>query len=78
MLTKETNKLSLQGHRAFRARMAVECYLDYRKSSVLHQALDKAGVKNIYYESPGTAHEWLTWRRDLYQFALLLFPGAGK
>ena len=35
--------------------------------------LDKAGVKYIYYESTGTAHEWLTWRRDLYQFAPLLF-----
>jgi enterochelin esterase-like enzyme len=45
---------------------------------VLHQALDKAGVKNSYYESPGTAHEWLTWRRDLKEFAPLLFRGAGK
>ena len=35
--------------------------------------LDKAGIKYIYYESPGTAHEWLTWRRSLYQFASLLF-----
>ena len=35
--------------------------------------LDKQGVKYIYYESQGTAHEWLTWRRDLYQFAPLLF-----
>jgi enterochelin esterase-like enzyme len=35
--------------------------------------LDKAGVKYVYYESQGTAHEWLTWRRDLYQFAPLLF-----
>jgi len=40
---------------------------------VLHQSLDSAGVRNVYYESPGTAHEWLTWRRDLYQFAPLLF-----
>jgi enterochelin esterase family protein len=39
----------------------------------LHQALDKAGVHNVFYESPGTAHEWLTWRRDLNQFAPLLF-----
>jgi enterochelin esterase-like enzyme len=45
---------------------------------VLHQALDKAGVKNAYYESPGTAHEWLTWRRDLNEFAPLLFRGAGN
>jgi enterochelin esterase-like enzyme len=35
--------------------------------------LDKAGIKYIYYESTGTAHEWLTWRRDLFQFAQLLF-----
>ncbi|MEJ2648182.1 MAG: alpha/beta hydrolase-fold protein [Sedimentisphaerales bacterium] len=35
--------------------------------------LDKAGVKYVYYESPGTAHEWLTWRRDLHEFAPLLF-----
>ncbi|MCY2953905.1 MAG: alpha/beta hydrolase-fold protein [Planctomycetota bacterium] len=39
----------------------------------LHETLTKAGVKHVYYESPGTAHEWLTWRRDLYQFVPLLF-----
>jgi enterochelin esterase family protein len=39
----------------------------------LHEALTKAGVKHVYYESPGTAHEWLTWRRDLHEFAPLLF-----
>jgi enterochelin esterase-like enzyme len=35
--------------------------------------LEKGGIKYVYYESIGTAHEWLTWRRDLYQFAPLLF-----
>ena len=35
--------------------------------------LDKQGIKYTYYESPGTAHEWLTWRRDLYRFAGLIF-----
>ncbi len=35
--------------------------------------LDKQGIKHVYYESPGTAHEWLTWRRDLKQYASLLF-----
>lgn len=35
--------------------------------------LEKTGVEYVYYESPGTAHEWLTWRRNLYQFAQLLF-----
>ena len=35
--------------------------------------LDKIGLKYVFYQSQGTAHEWLTWRRDLYQFAPLLF-----
>ena len=35
--------------------------------------LEKQGFKYTYYESVGTAHEWLTWRRDLFQFAQLLF-----
>lgn len=35
--------------------------------------LDKQGIKYVYYESPNTAHEWLTWRRDLNEFAPLLF-----
>lgn len=38
-----------------------------------HEALDKAGVKQVYYESPGTAHEWQSWRRSLNQFASLIF-----
>jgi enterochelin esterase-like enzyme len=37
------------------------------------EALKQAGVNSHYYESPGTAHEWQTWRRSLYQFAPLLF-----
>ncbi|MGA8672037.1 MAG: carboxylesterase family protein [Terracidiphilus sp.] len=35
--------------------------------------LDKAGVKYVYFSSTGTAHEWLTWRRDLNDFAPRLF-----
>jgi enterochelin esterase-like enzyme len=37
------------------------------------EALKQAGVNSVFYESPNTAHEWLTWRRSLYQFAPLLF-----
>jgi enterochelin esterase family protein len=37
-------------------------------------ALMAAGVKVVYFESPGTAHEWQTWRRDLADFAPRLFP----
>lgn len=35
--------------------------------------LDKQGIRYTWYESPGTAHEWLTWRRDLREYAALLF-----
>jgi enterochelin esterase family protein len=27
----------------------------------------------VYFSSPGTAHDWLTWRRDLNDFAPRLF-----
>jgi enterochelin esterase-like enzyme len=37
------------------------------------EALKQAGVNSAFYESPETAHEWLSWRRSLYQFAPLLF-----
>lgn len=37
------------------------------------QMMDKQGIKYTYYESSETAHEWLTWRRALYQYAQLLF-----
>ena len=35
--------------------------------------LTQSGIKNVYFESPGTAHEWLTWRRCLNDFAPRLF-----
>lgn len=38
-----------------------------------HEALEKAGIKNTAYVSPETAHEFLTWRRSLREFAPLLF-----
>ncbi len=36
-------------------------------------ALKEAGVNSAFYESPNTAHEWLTWRRSLHEFAPMLF-----
>jgi enterochelin esterase-like enzyme len=38
-----------------------------------HGAGEDERGKHEYYESPGTAHEWLTWRRCLHEFAPLLF-----
>lgn len=42
-------------------------------SRKFHQELEQAGIKHVYYQSPGTAHEWQTWRRSLHEFAPLLF-----
>ena len=39
----------------------------------LHAALTEAGVQHAYWESPGTDHEWQTWRRNLKDFAPRLF-----
>ena len=35
--------------------------------------LRERGIDNVYYSSPKTAHEWLSWRRSLYEFAQKLF-----
>ena len=35
--------------------------------------LTKAGINAVFYESPRTAHEFLTWRRCFNEFAPLLF-----
>jgi enterochelin esterase family protein len=37
------------------------------------EALRGIGMNAVGYISEGTAHEWHTWRRSLYQFAQLLF-----
>ena len=37
------------------------------------EARKAAGVNTRFYVSPHTAHEWLTWRRCLHEFAPLLF-----
>lgn len=38
-----------------------------------NKLLDDGKIKHVFYESPGTAHEWQTWRRDLKDFAPRLF-----
>jgi beta-glucosidase len=39
----------------------------------LHTSLQEANIQHVFYESPGTDHEWQTWRRDLKDFAPRLF-----
>ena len=45
----------------------------YATVTNFRDVLEKNGVKHIYYESPGTGHEWLNWRRSLKEFVPRLF-----
>ena len=36
-------------------------------------AVQQAGVKGLYYVSPGSAHDMTSWKRSLYYFSPLLF-----
>lgn len=45
----------------------------YQGVNGFHKTLEAGGIKHVYYESPGTDHEWQTWRRDLKDFAPRLF-----
>ena len=38
-----------------------------------HTSFEEAGIQHVYVESPGTDHEWQTWRRALKDFAPRLF-----
>ncbi|MBQ5640019.1 MAG: esterase [Bacteroidales bacterium] len=42
-------------------------------SKRISQMLNDEGINCTYYESQGTAHEWLTWRRCLAEFVPHLF-----
>ena len=42
-------------------------------TEALVKNLRDAGIKTDYYVSPGTHHEWLTWRRCFRQFIPKLF-----
>lgn len=42
----------------------------------LVEAMNRSGIKATWFESPGTAHEWQTWRKCLYDFAPRLFRGG--
>ncbi len=39
----------------------------------MHTSLTEAGIDHVYWESPGTDHEWQTWRRNLKDFASRIF-----
>lgn len=50
----------------------------YKRTQEVRAQLQKAGIPSGYYESPGTAHEFQTWRRCLHEFAPLLFRAAAS
>lgn len=45
----------------------------YRAAKADLATLEKAGIKYVFVEFPGLAHEWQTWRKSLYDFAQRLF-----
>lgn len=45
----------------------------HASATAVHEALTQAGIRNVFYSSPGTDHEWQTWRRSLHDFAPRLF-----
>ena len=68
----------VEGTEAFREKVKVVfCSCGSRENpdriKANHEALDEAGIENTAYVSPDTAHEFLTWRRSLREFAPLLF-----
>jgi enterochelin esterase-like enzyme len=42
-------------------------------AKVAVEAMAKAGIPAVWFEAPGTSHEWQTWRKCLYDFAPRLF-----
>jgi enterochelin esterase-like enzyme len=44
----------------------------------LNTSLDEGKIEHVFYESPGTSHEWQTWRRDLKDFAPRLFQTGSQ
>ncbi len=51
--------------------------LVFAGSRVLHEALEKAGVRHVWWEGPGL-HEWQVWRKHLHAFAQSVFKSEAK
>ncbi len=45
----------------------------YRDVVNFRAAMDKLGIRHVDYDAAGTAHEWATWRKHLWDFAPRLF-----
>jgi enterochelin esterase-like enzyme len=45
----------------------------HKSATAMHGDLERAGIRSVFVEQTGTAHEWQTWRKALYDFAPRLF-----
>jgi enterochelin esterase-like enzyme len=45
----------------------------YASTRAVYESLQRSGIHCQFYSSPGTGHEWQTWRRSLREFAPKLF-----
>ena len=70
---RETNKVVFVGFGSRELENRVPGFGDGTDPKEETEDVKASGVNAHFYVSPGTAHEWLTWRRCLYQFAQLLF-----
>ncbi|MCX2836637.1 alpha/beta hydrolase-fold protein [Salinimicrobium sp. MT39] len=50
-----------------------EAEIFFKTVNGFRDMLDRQDIDYIFYSSPETGHEWLTWRRSLYQYTQLLF-----
>lgn len=66
---KDAAKFNKEVHALFMGMGSVENFGADRMTKMLKDY----GVNATYFESPGTAHEWLTWRRCLNQFVKMIF-----
>lgn len=50
-----------------------EAEIFFKTVNGFRDMLDRQDIDYKFYSSPETGHEWLTWRRSVYQYAQLLF-----
>ena len=70
---RATNKLVFVGFGSKELENRVPGFGDGTDPKVETEEVKASGVNAHFYVSPGTAHEWLTWRRCLREFAQLLW-----
>ena len=70
---RDSNKLVFVSFGSRELENRVAGFGDGTDPKVETEQLAASGMNAHFYVSPGTAHEWQSWRRSLYQMAQLLF-----